>query len=82
MGSSFNFEREQIVDVSLVGTSVTKCATLLGYQEQQFLRHTRIMQRQHQRRGTEQRNRLTERDYHYFEKSQNYCSTDDIRTEY
>jgi hypothetical protein len=55
MGDLPDFEREHIVGARLAGASVTKAATLLGYQERQFLRlcrHTRIMGRQHQRRGT------------------------------
>jgi hypothetical protein len=55
MGGPSDFERGQMVGARLAGASVTKTATLLGVSRATLLRlcrHTRIMGRQHQRRGT------------------------------
>jgi hypothetical protein len=60
-----DFETGQIVDVRLAGASVTKTAALLIYRERQFLRlcrHTGIMGRQHQRRGTVGENQHSQRE--------------------
>jgi hypothetical protein len=50
-----DFETEHIIGGRLVGASVTKLQHYSVYRERQFLRlcrRTRIMGRQHQRRGT------------------------------
>jgi hypothetical protein len=52
MGDLSDFERGQIVGARLAGASVTKTTTLLGVPRARLCRHTRIMGRQHQRRGT------------------------------
>jgi hypothetical protein len=64
MGDLSDFEREQIVGTRLAGASVTKLSYYQVYRERQFLRlcrHTRIMGKQHQRRGTV--GRITAREY-------------------
>jgi hypothetical protein len=74
--------KEDIVGLRLAGASVIKTNTLLGYGKKQLLRlcrRARIMRRQHQRRGTVGGKQHSQG---CFEKSQNYCSIGDRRTEY
>jgi hypothetical protein len=54
-----DFDGGQIIGARLAGASVTKTATLLGIPRATVLRlcwHTRIVGRQHQRRGTVNKN--------------------------
>jgi predicted transcriptional regulator len=90
MRDLYDFERGQIVGARLVGASVTKSATLLGVSRATVSKvmsaHTN-----HRKSTSAKRNRgristVTERDRKYiendcFEKSQNYCSTGDSRTQ-
>jgi hypothetical protein len=84
-----DFERGQMIGAFLAGASVTKTTILLSASRATVLRlcrQTRIMGRQHQRRGTvgkinidRKRSSYIEKDC--FEKSHNCCCTGDRTAE-
>jgi IS30 family transposase len=86
IGDLSNFERRQITGVCLAGASVIKTATLLGVSRDTVSEIMSAYTRQRQRRGraktTSDRMRSSYIEKDCFEKSQNYCSTNDSRTEY
>jgi hypothetical protein len=80
-----NFERGQIVGACLAGASVIKTATLFGVlrvEISKVMQHIQILGRQYQQRGTVGKSQHQQKEKDCFEKSHNYCSTGDSRTEY
>jgi hypothetical protein len=88
-GGLSDFERGQIVGACLAGASVAKTATLLGISRatvfevmSAYTNHGKPTEN----RNSRWKSTLTDRDCHALRrivlKNQNYCSTDDSRTEY
>jgi transposase len=91
MGALSNFETGEIVGGRLVRASVAKTAILLGISKatvsKVMLAYTNHGKITSAKRNSGRKSTLTERDCHtlrwiVLKKSQNYCSTDDSRTEY
>jgi hypothetical protein len=89
MGNLSDFERGQILSARLAGTSVIKTVKLLDVSREPVSKvmsaytnqgKTTSAKRSSGRKSTD-RKRSSHIQKDYFEKSQNYCSADDSRTE-